>query len=220
MADEETTSRTPVLDPSERISEVLFGLIMVLTFTGSLSVAEAGREDVRTMLVGAIGCNLAWGVIDGLFYLMGRLAEMGADLRTLRGVRAARDAATARRRIARTLPPLVADHLRPEEFEALHARLSALPEPPEHLRLTRRDWLAAFIVFLLVFLSTLPVALPFAFIDDAPVAKRVSNAIAIGALFFTGFAYGRLIGRSSWLIGIGMVLWGAALVAFTIALGG
>src|SRR5204863_508677 len=46
-----------VLEPIERISEVLFGVIMVLTFTGSLSVAEAGREDVRTMLIGAIGCN-------------------------------------------------------------------------------------------------------------------------------------------------------------------
>ena len=52
-----------VLTPNERISEVLFGLIMVLTFTGSLSVAEAGREDIRTMLIGALGCNLAWGLI-------------------------------------------------------------------------------------------------------------------------------------------------------------
>src|SRR5204862_345440 len=60
-----------VLDPIDRVSEVLFGLIMVLTFTGALSVAEAGREDVRTMLIGALGCNLAWGIIDGVLYLMG-----------------------------------------------------------------------------------------------------------------------------------------------------
>jgi hypothetical protein len=33
---------------------------MVLTFTGSLSVADAGRADVRAMLIGALGCNLAW----------------------------------------------------------------------------------------------------------------------------------------------------------------
>ena len=59
-----------VLEPVERISEVFFGLIMVLTITGSISVAEAGREDVRTMLVGALGCNLAWGLIDGVMYLM------------------------------------------------------------------------------------------------------------------------------------------------------
>jgi hypothetical protein len=39
-----------VLEPIDRTSEVLFGLIMVLTFTGSLSVAQARR---RAMLIGA-----------------------------------------------------------------------------------------------------------------------------------------------------------------------
>ena len=38
-----------VLKPIDRVSKVLFGLIMVLTFTGSLSVAEAGRGEVRTV---------------------------------------------------------------------------------------------------------------------------------------------------------------------------
>ena len=51
MPDESRPTR--VLDPSDRIAEVLFGLIMVLTFTGSLSIAEAGREDIRAMLIGA-----------------------------------------------------------------------------------------------------------------------------------------------------------------------
>ena len=36
-----------VIEPAERIAEVLFGLIMVLTFTGSLSIAESGSDDVR-----------------------------------------------------------------------------------------------------------------------------------------------------------------------------
>ena len=64
-----------VLEPSERTAEVLFGLIMVLTFTGSLSVAEAGRTDIRAMLIGALGCNLAWGIIDGVLYLLNTFAE-------------------------------------------------------------------------------------------------------------------------------------------------
>jgi hypothetical protein len=58
---------------------------MVLTFTGSLSVAEAGRDDVRTMLIGALGCNLAWGIIDGVLYLMGCLADKGRNLMTYPG---------------------------------------------------------------------------------------------------------------------------------------
>jgi hypothetical protein len=53
------TNRTRILNPLERFSEIVFGLIMVLSFTGALSVAEVGREDIRIMLLGAIGCNLA-----------------------------------------------------------------------------------------------------------------------------------------------------------------
>lgn len=37
---------------------------MVLTFTGSIRVADAGREDVKTLVTGAVGCNLAWGVVE------------------------------------------------------------------------------------------------------------------------------------------------------------
>ena len=83
------SSSKRVLEPAERISEVLFGLIMVLTFTGSLSVAEAGRDDVRLMLIGALGCNLAWGLIDGVLYLMACLANKGRNLKILRAVRQA-----------------------------------------------------------------------------------------------------------------------------------
>src|SRR6185503_7726981 len=108
-----------VLEPVERISEVLFGLIMVLTFTGSLSVAEAGHDDVRTMLIGALGCNLAWGIIDGILYLMGCLAEKGRNLMTFRAVRKATDPKKAQQLIAGALPPVIASVLQPAELEAM-----------------------------------------------------------------------------------------------------
>ena len=165
-----TAARQRVLEPIERISEVLFGLIMVLTFTGSLSVAESGRAEVRDMLVGALGCNLAWGVIDAIMYLMGCLVE--------------------------------------------HARSGRRPS------LARDDWRGALGVFLLVFVSTLPVVLPFVFMQDAFRAMRVSNGVAIGLLFFTGYSFGRVIGYHKWLTGFAMVVLGLVLVAATIALGG
>ena len=96
MAINPLKSSKRVLNPIDRVSEVLFGLIMVLTFTGSLSVAEAGREDIRTMLIGALGCNLAWGIIDGILYLMDALAEQSQDLFNLRAVRDTRDPEKAR----------------------------------------------------------------------------------------------------------------------------
>ena len=209
-----------MLEPSERISEVLFGLIMVLTFTGSLSVAEAGREDVRTMLIGALGCNLAWGIIDAVFYLMGSLAEKGRDLAIFRAVRTAADPREAQRLIADALPPVIASVVRPPELDAMHQRLQQLPEPPGPARLNGSDWRGAAGVFLLVFLSTFPVAVPFIVMQDATAAMRVSNAVAVAMLFVAGAAYGRVVGRSPWVLGAVMVALGAVLVALTIALGG
>lgn len=209
-----------VLDPADRVSEILFGLIMVLTFTGSLSVAEAGRDDVRVMLIGALGCNLAWGIIDGVFYLMGCLAEKGQGLATLRAVRGSKSSKEAARLIAVALPPVVASVVRPEELETLYQRLKNLPEPPARSRLAKDDWHGAIGVFLLVFLSTLPVAVPFVFMQSAGPALRVSNAVAIAMLFLCGCAFGHLTGRRPVRVGVAMVVLGAVLVGLTMVLGG
>jgi hypothetical protein len=209
-----------VLEPIDRVAEVLFGLIMVLTFTGSLSVAEAGRDDVRAMLIGALGCNLAWGIIDGVLYLMGCLAEKGRGLLTFRAVRKATDPKEAHRLIADALPSVVATVLKPAELEAVHERLKQLPEPPERARLRKDDWLGAVGVFLLVFLCTFPVVIPFIFMRHAGPALRVSNAVAIVMLFLTGYAFGRMTGRHPWLFGVSMVVLGLILVGMTMALGG
>lgn len=61
MKESSEGDRGRLLDPIQRISEVLFGLIMAVTIIGSLSIATADRGEVRTVLVAALGCNLAWG---------------------------------------------------------------------------------------------------------------------------------------------------------------
>ncbi len=220
MSNDPIKSSKRVLEPYDRISEVLFGLIMVLTCTGSLSIAEVGREAVRTMLLGALGCKLAWGIIDGVLYLMGCLAEKCKGLFTLRAVRAATDPRKAQRLVADALPPLVASILQPAELETIRQRLKDLPEPPEQARLGNNEWLGALGVFLLVFLSTFPVVIPFLFMKNAWLALRVSNAIAIVMLFLTGYAFGRITSRHSWVTGVSMVILGVILVGLTMALGG
>lgn len=208
------------LEPIDRISEVLFGLIMVLTFTGSLSVAESGRAEVRLMLVGALGCNLAWGLIDAIMYLMGCLTERAQRLRTLQAVRGAATPDEGRRLVADAVPPAIAVALPSDALEAVRRHLAGMAEPPAVPRLHADDWRGATAVFLLVFLSTVPVVLPFVFVRDAHVALRVSNAIAVAMMFLTGYGFGRLVGNRPWLTGVVMVALGAALVSLTMALGG
>ena len=73
MSIDSSRKHETVLDPVERLSEVLFGLIMVLSFTCSISAANSGREEVREVVIGAVGCNLAWGIVDAVMYLIDTL---------------------------------------------------------------------------------------------------------------------------------------------------
>jgi VIT1/CCC1 family predicted Fe2+/Mn2+ transporter len=209
-----------ILEPIDRILEVLFALIMVLTFTGSLSAAEAGRADIRAMLIGALGCNVAWGIIDGVMYLMGCLAEQGRDRQLLRAMHKAPHPDEARRIVAHALPAVMASVVRPVELEAMTERLRELPVPTGGARLGRDELLGALAVFLLVFLSTFPVVIPFLFVQAPHRALRVSNAVALVMLYLAGHGLGRLTDHRPFLSGLAMVGIGVVLVAVTIALGG
>jgi VIT1/CCC1 family predicted Fe2+/Mn2+ transporter len=208
-----------LLSPVDRVGEVLFGLIMALTFTGTLSVATADRNEVRSMLIGALGCNIAWGLVDGVMFLLAALTERGRNLAILKEVRNPSDPARARELILDALPPLVASTMQPQEVDVIRSRLAALPEPGR-LWISFADLRMAVGVFLLVFLATLPVALPFAFIHEAHRALRLSNAIALVMLFLGGYYLGGHAGRHPWWSGLLMLAIGVVLVWATIALGG
>jgi hypothetical protein len=209
-----------LLEPMDRISEVLFGLIMALTFTCTLGVVTADTIQVRTMLFAALGCNLAWGIIDGGVYLLARLNEQGRQIKTMLAMRAAPDSATAQRIIADELPPLVASVLPPEQLEFIRQKLNQMPEHSRPPRLTRRDGLAALAICLLSFLSTFPIVIPFILIGDAKLALRISNVVAIAMLFLCGYALGYHSGFRPWAMACSMVAIGGALVGVAIALGG
>jgi hypothetical protein len=209
-----------VLDPVERLSEVLFGLIMVLTFTGSFSVATADRAETRAMLIGAIGCNIAWGLIDGIMYLMHSLNRRGVERQTILTIRTARTREHAHAVIRENVPQPVADELHPDLLDRIRTRIAEMPVAGRKPRLAGDDFRGAIAVFLIVVASTLPVIVPFVFMQDLSAAMRISNVIAVAMLAVIGFAYGRASGLSPWWTSTSMVLIGGVLVAITIALGG
>jgi hypothetical protein len=207
-----------ILEPMDRIAEVLFGLIMALTFTLTLGVVTADRIQVRTMLLAA-PCNLAWGIIDAAVFLMARFNQRGRSAMQLQAVRTAANIADAHRIIADALPPVLALALSPDQLELIRQRLLHLPEA-EGPRLTKRDGLGAVGICLLSFLSTFPIVIPFILIGDTRLALRLSNAVAIGMLFLCGYAFGRYAGFRPWATGLSMVAVGAVLVGVAIVLGG
>jgi hypothetical protein len=220
MPEQEKENQARVLDPVSRISEIIFGVLMALSFTGSLNVATAGREEVRTMMLTALGCNLAWGLVDAVMYLVATLTGRARNQTLLRMVRSASDPQLAHAGIAEALPGRLGEAIGPEGLEEMRRRLAALPDVPSRVSLRGDDFLGAFGVFLLVALSTFPVVVPFMFISGMALAMRVSNAVALVMLFIGGYQLGHYAGGVAWRTGLAMAGVGGVLVSIIMALGG
>jgi hypothetical protein len=215
----EQAVREPLLHPVDRVSEMIFGLFMALTFVGVVSMATAGRDEIRTMLIAALGCNLAWGLVDAVMYLVRTIADRGRLVTLTRAIREA-DAEVGRRMLHDALSPPVAKLITATEIEAMRDRLLARADVPARPKLTRDDFLAAFGVFLIVVAATFPVALPFIFIKDAGTALFVSRATGLAMMFAGGLALGRYAGYGSWKTGFMMTGLGTVVMIIVVALGG
>jgi hypothetical protein len=214
----QTTKR--FLSPVERISEVLFGLIMTLSFTCTMSVMTGGREEVGATLLAVLGCNIAWGIIDGILYLLGAISERGRGYSLSKMITGSGDAKKGQTLIAEALPPTIAGVLRPEELESIRQRLAVLPIQSRGKMITREDLGGVAGVFLLVVLSCVPVIVPFILIKDPLPALRLSNGVAILMLFLGGYSFAKYAGLPKIPTAVVMVVLGVAMVGLTIALGG
>ncbi len=210
----------PIRNPVDRISEMLFGLFMALTFVGAVSVAGRGQEEVRTLFITAFGCNIAWGLVDAVMYLVRTATERGRQLRLVHAVRAAPDAERGRALVRRELLAAFPRVTTEAQVEQIRERLLALDGVPEKVHLDGNDALAAIAIFLIVVAATFPVVLPFAFFTDVDVAKWVSRGLSLAMLFFGGLALGSYAGYGSWKAGLLMAGLGTALTVAIIALGG
>ncbi|MEC5386584.1 hypothetical protein VVD49_12680 [Uliginosibacterium sp. H3] len=211
--------RKRVLDPVRRVSEMIFGLLMALTFIGALNVASAGQQEVRTMMFAAIGCNLAWGLTDALMYLLATFTERTRK-RTLVTRLKSVSAAEGSLLLLEALPPSLAEAVGRHGVEGLRQALIHIPDSAQGPRLGVADAQTAAGVFLVVVLSTFPVVLPFIFVDELATAMRFSNAIALVMLFGGGWSLAKYSGASPWQMGSLLALLGSALTAAVIALGG
>jgi hypothetical protein len=212
-----------LLDPGEALGEVLFGLIMVLTFTLGAGVELAGdRDATRALLIAALGCNAAWGIIDAALYLMSRLSERGRLHRLVRSIQTAPSLAQALKLVARALderiPSVVGPEIRAVLDQQVLESVRSMTLPAN--RLEAGDLRRALAVFASVFITALPAAAPFLLVQDARIALRASNAILIGLLFYVGWRWASYTGATPWRTGLSMLLLGVALVLIAIALGG
>ena len=211
------------LDPLDTLAELIFGLLMVLTFTlGARLLGPEELVDGRELLIAAIGCNIAWGIIDGFLFLLGRvferrrIASICAALATLGDDELGLDA--LRNELANALVELGNVDDRERFYASIAAAARQRPSPK--VRVTGGDVRGALLVCLLVVATAIPAALPFLVITDPYVALRLSNAVLIGLLFLAGYWWGKHIGAAPLLAGALIMSIGVVLVLIAIPLGG
>ncbi len=211
------------LEPTSILNESVFGLVMTLTFTlGAGMVVKEGPDATRELLIGVLGCNLAWGIIDGMILIMGGMLERsqkGQLIMRLRGL----DSEDARLAMGRERVELVIEpYIEPAEREPIYRSVAkALKDKePERIHPQRAEVLGAIATAWIVFACSIPAVLPFLFIDDRFLALRVSNALLLAMLFVAGYRWALATNSRPWVVGGSLLLTGLAMVLIAIPLGG
>jgi len=204
------------------MAEILFGVIMTLTFTlGAGLVIEEGPDATRELLIGVIGCNIAWGVIDGLLYILGSMYTRGTGYRL---------SALMAKHGREAVDEKIEEHLEDTYGEALSAatRRAVREEILGHIpaaasarvKMTKEDVYGAIASFLLVVLTAVPAVVPFLVLDQRLVALRVSNLLLVGLMALIGWQWAAYINANRRRVALAMAVGGLILVQVTIMLGG
>jgi len=211
------------LSPADRLAETLCGLIMVLTFTliAAPQVRES-RAGVHDLLLATIGCNLAWGVIDGALYVLTAMSERARRAGLGRAVRRASSEAEALAVLKDALDDRLPAAAAGDDLEGFYRAMVPLArktgEGPN--RVTPDDLLGGTAILVVEVLCIIPAAIPFMVMSDRQVSLRVSNALLLTLLFVVGHRWGREIDANRLACGAAMLLLGALLVGVAMLLGG
>lgn len=219
------------LAPADRLAEAIYGLLILMTFTMAFQATTNGEArvpvfdtvELQGTLVAALGCAVAWGLIDGVMYIVGSLVERGERVRVARSVQGAPNPDAAISLIADALDgrlaPLASSDERRVLYVRIYERARQMPQTP--ISVESEDLYGALATVLVAILVTLPAVAPFLFLATTPLlALRVSNGIAILMLFLIGWGWAREVGARPIATGTSLALLGVFMVVVAIPLGG
>jgi hypothetical protein len=217
------------LDPIDRLSEIIYGLLIVMTFTMAFRSFDANSfpnqlavVSVRRLFIAAFGCTIAWGLIDGVIYVLTSVAERGEKQRMVKAISQAPDEPAAIAAVAdeldSKLEPVTSETERQELYRGIVRHLR--DHVPKAQMVERDDVYGAAALVIINLVATLPIVIPFLFIRDPFVALRASNIIAIGMLFVAGYLWAKNAGAKPLKIGLLLAGIGVGMVLIAIPLGG
>jgi len=218
--------RHDYLSEGDRLAEVMCGVIMVLVMIGYLRLSLSAGNNIEmknTLILVPLGCNAAWGIIDGIMYVLINLIKRGKIYRLSQSIKSKKDQEDAHISIEEDLSSTVGDSLKEEDREKISDEILKRVDPtkiekPEWI--TKKDLTVVIFTFILVISTAIPLIIPLMIFDDLILAIRVSFVIGLGMLFFIGYMWGKYASRNKIRSGIAMIIIGSIVVGITMALGG
>jgi preprotein translocase subunit Sss1 len=220
-----------LLDPIDRLSETVYSVLILLTFTLAYRIILVNQEArlppsdeyINQLLVAAIGAIVAWGIIDGLVYILMEVFQRGERHRLLNMIHTAETDQQRVEIIAEELDyimePITDEHEREQLYLSVLRHLrNAQPRP---IRFKREDFTGALGCFVVAVIAVIPSLTPFLLLrNNYELAIRISNVISFGVLFHAGYSWGTYTGASPIRTGLILAAAGALMVAIAIPLGG
>ncbi|HUO67818.1 MAG TPA: hypothetical protein VMV37_09795 [Gammaproteobacteria bacterium] len=210
------------LDPADRLEDLLNGLIMALSITLAVGLAIDKSGSTLQVALTILACNLTTGFVNGGMHIVSRLYDRGRQGRLVEALRStssdAEQIATVGRLLDEDLPAVISQDERRVLYRDIAARLRGSSAGPVHV--AAEDMYGALVEVWLILLASVPAIAPFLCFRDRFVAARVSNGLALLALFATGYAFGRSSNASPWAVGLSTTTFGLVMVIIVTLLGG
>ena len=224
--------RWSMIDPIDWLSETIFSILVFLTFTLAFRIIWLAEDPTQPltsyqvideMLVAAMGAVLAWGIIDGVMYVLISMFERGERHRLLRDIQSAETDQEAVGIIAEDMDYLLEPITDENERQALYRNILVhlRAGKPRQIGLRKDDFISALGHVVVAVVAVIPSVIPlFIFHNNYELAIRVSILVSFTVLFIAGHRWGIYTGANPWKTGLLLVLIAAALVLIAIPLGG
>lgn len=219
------------LDPIDALFTIFFSILFALLFTLSYgiliyrgiidsSLANGYGQELFAAILGAVA---AWGIIDGVIYVLSEVFARGERYRLLRYVQSSDSDETAVAAIADTLDfilkPITNDDQRVGLYHDIAGYLSQAE--PQTVGLQREDLVGAATTILLSIVAVLPSLLPLLLLpDNTALAIRISNFLSFFVVFATGYSWGIHTDTNPWKTGLLLASVCLIMVLIAMLLGG
>jgi hypothetical protein len=221
-----------LLDPIDRLSETIYSVLVLLTFTLAYRIIRLGADPMsppdsvqysNDLLIAALGAIFAWGVIDGLMYILMEVFQRGERHRLLHLLQGAENDAervdTLADELDYILEPITDETEREQLYQSMLRHLrTAQPQP---IGFKREDFTGALGTLVVAVIAVIPSLIPLVVLrHNYDLAIRVSNVISFIVLFHAGYSWGAYTGVNPWRTGLTLITAGVTMVAVAIPLGG